>query len=105
MLITITDEQKIKVTVAPKTAAGNDATIDGAVNFSKIEGDATIEPIEGEPNSAYLVSGAEGNSVIEVSADADLGEGVNTITDRIDLAVVPAAASALGITAGEAELK
>lgn len=105
MLITITNEQKVKVTAAPTTAAGNPAEVQD-LTFTVTDGDATVELIEGEPNSAYLVSGeANVNSVIEVSADADLGEGVQTIADRIDLAVVAAGASALGFTVGEPELK
>lgn len=55
--------------------------------------------------SCYLISGTVGNSKITVSADADLGEGVNTITDTIDLAVVSAQASSLGLVVGAAEAK
>jgi hypothetical protein len=105
MLFTITNEQKIKLTLNPTTAAGNSATVDGAPVWAVIEGDATLEPAE-DGLSCYLISGeANVNSKITVTADADLGEGVVSITDTVDLAVVPASASALGITAGDAELK
>lgn len=105
MLFTITNEQKIKLTLKPTTAAGNPATVDGAPVWAVIEGDATLEPAE-DGLSCYLISGeANVNSKITVTADADLGEGVVAITDTVDLAVVPASASALGITAGDAELK
>jgi len=105
MLFTITNEQKIKLTLNPTTAAGNSATVDGAPVWAVIEGDATLEPAE-DGLSCYLISGeANVNSKITVTADADLGEGVVAITDTVDLAVVPASASALGITAGDAELK
>lgn len=105
MLYTITNEQKIKLTLNPTTAAGNPATVDGAPVWTVIEGDATIEPSE-DGLSCYLISGeANVNSKITVTADADLGEGVIALTDTVDLAVVPASASVLGLTAGEAELK
>lgn len=105
MLFTITNEQKIKLTLNPTTAAGNPATVDGAPVWAVIEGDATLEPAE-DGLSCYLISGeANVNSKITVTADADLGEGVVAIIDTVDLAVVPASASALGITAGDAELK
>lgn len=109
MLRTITNEQKIKITIAPKTAAGNDAQVEaGSVKFENTtEGsDVTVEAIEGEPNSAYLVSGSnEGVANIRVSADADLGLGVATIEDNVTLTVVLATADNLGLNSGEPELK
>jgi hypothetical protein len=105
MLITITNEQKVLVTLAPTTEAGNPATLDGIPTWNVTEGDATLEVAE-DGLSAFLVSGAaDVNSKIEVSADADLGEGVVTLTDVIDLAVVAASASKLGIVSGTPELK
>ena len=105
MLVTITNEQKVQVTLAPLTAAGNPATVDGVPTWSVTSGDATLEVAE-NGMSAYLVSGAaDVNSQITVTADADLGEGVTEITDTIDLAVVSAAASQLGLNVGTPELK
>lgn len=105
MLITITNEQKVQVTLAPTTQAGNPATLDGTPSWTVTDGDATLE-VAPDGLSCYLISGnADVNSKIEVSADADLGEGVQTITDVIDLAVVSAQASGLGLVVGTAELK
>jgi hypothetical protein len=104
MLVTITNEQKITLTLAPKTAAGNDASLDGAPVWALVSGDATFE-VAADGLSATLISGAAGNSQFTVSADADLGEGVVTLTDTIDLAVVPASASTLGLVTGEPTLK
>lgn len=105
MLITITNEEKVQVTLSPTTAAGNPANVDGAPTWTVTEGDATVE-VAADGLSAYLISGAaDVNSKIEVTADADLGEGIVNITDSIDLAVVPASASALGLVVGTAELK
>ncbi len=104
MLITITNEQKVLVTLDPKTAAGAPASIDGNATFEVTSGDATVEVVDA--TSAWLISGTNvGNSTISVSADADLGEGVATLTDTIDLAVVSAAASTLALVAGTPELK
>jgi hypothetical protein len=105
MLITITNEQKVLVTLAPTTAAGNPATLDGTPVWTVVSGDATLEVAE-DGLSAFLVSGAaDVTSQIEVTADADLGEGVVTLTDVIDLAVVAAQASALGLVVDTAILK
>jgi len=105
MLITITNEEKVSVTLAPTTAAGNAATLDGAPLWAVVAGDATIEVAE-DGLSCVLISGeAAINSQIEVTADADLGEGIVALVDTIDLAVVSAEASALGLVAGDPELK
>jgi len=105
MLITITNEEKVQVTLAPTTAAGNPATLDGVPTWTVIEGDATLE-VAVDGLSAFLVSGAaDVNSKVEVSADADLGEGIVTLTDVVDLAVVPASASALGLVVAAPILK
>lgn len=106
MIIVLTNEQKIKVTVQPTTAAGNPAPIDGVPTFEVTAGDATVELIADEPNSAYLLSGAADQvSTIVVKADADLGEGVTEIAEEITLNVVQASANALGVVTGAPELK
>ena len=105
MLITITNEEKVQLTLAPTTAAGNPATLDGVPTWTVVAGDATVEVSE-DGLSAFLVSGAaDVTSQIEVVADADLGEGIVTLTDLIDLAVVAAQASVLGLVAGTPTLK
>ena len=105
MLITITNEEKVQVTLAPLSAAGNPAVLDGAPVWTVVSGDATLEVAE-DGLSAFLVSGApDTNSQIQVSADADLGEGIVTLVDVIDLAVVLAQASVLGLVAGTPTLK
>jgi hypothetical protein len=105
MLFTITNEQKIKVSINPQTLQGNPAPVDGAPVWTVTSGDATIEPSE-DGLSCYLISGAANvNSAITVTADADMGEGFIPLVDTADLAVVSAQASSLGMTAGEAELK
>lgn len=104
MLVTTTSEEKILVTLNPVTAAGNPAQVDGTPSWVVVSGDATIEPST-DGLSCYLISGTVGNSVITVTADADLGEGVREITDTIDYAVVSAEASSLGLSVGTAEPK
>lgn len=101
--LAITNEEKINVTLNPVTANGNPATVDGAPVWS-VEGDATLE-VAADGLSAYLISGAAGASTVTVTADADLGEGVVTLSDVIALNVIPAGAAALGFTAGAAEPK
>ena len=99
--IVITNEQKIQVTLTPVTATNKPAQLDGPAVFEVISGTATIEMIADNPLSAFLVSGdLPGDSEIMVSADADLGEGVETISDIIKLTVAGAKAASLGLTVG-----
>lgn len=106
MLLTITNEQKITVTLNPTTLAGNPATLDGAPVWEALgDGDATIE-VAPDGLSATLISGeANINSTFRVTADGVPGEEVGVLTEDITLAVVPASASSLGLVAGAAELK
>ena len=94
--VTLTNEEKVRLSVQPRTAAGQAAAIDGAVDFTVQSGDCTIEPIDA--SHCYIVSGTSASdSTILVSADADLGAGVTTITDTITATVTSAVAVNLGI--------
>jgi hypothetical protein len=100
--LTITDTQKIKVTLNPTTEAGKPAQVDGAPKWNVQDGDAALVVAE-DGLSADLVSGeALGDSKILVSADADLGSGVVEISGLITLHVVGAMAKNLAFTVGEA---
>jgi hypothetical protein len=103
--ITLTDEQKIRVAaVAPKTAAGHPALLDGPVTFELVAGDCTIEALDG--TSCMITSGTAGiASEVTASADADLGAGVVTIMDRIHVQVLSAMAADLGLVADAPALK
>lgn len=104
--IACTNEQKVKVTAAPQTTAGNPAAIDGALRVEVVSGDGTFTQDEAEPLSFYAVSGSGlGQTVYKVSADADLGEGVELIEDLVTLDVSGARAASFGLVAGPAEPK
>lgn len=106
--VTITNEQKIPITLNPKTAANNPASIEaGSLKFEILEGDGSAEADPDNPNRFYAISGIATGAItrIKVSADGDLGEGVSTIEDEVLLTVTPATASSLGLVIGEPELK
>jgi len=103
--ITITNEQKVKVTVNPVTEAGVAVPLDGPIVVTPTSGDGTAM-VEPDGVSAYLISGDQpGDTVYTVSGDADLGAGVENISDVVTLHVEGAKAAALGLVAGEPELK
>lgn len=98
----ITNEQEIPVTLAPKTDTGKPAVLDGAPSWSVISGNSQVV-VADDGLSARLVSSDDpGDTVILVKADADLGEGVEEISDTITLSVIGATAKNLGLTAGPA---
>jgi len=99
----ITNEQRVLVTVAPKTAAGNPASIDGAVIFRSSDADvAAVEPVD--DTSALVIAGIPGVAQITATFDADLGEGVRNVTASGALEVVAAEAVTGESVFGEPEL-
>lgn len=103
--VTITNAQKIKATLAPVTQSGKPAKLDGKPTWSVVDGDGTVS-VSDDGLSADLVSGDNpGVTNYLVEADADLGEGVETISSAIVLTVVGEKASSLGITLGQPEDK
>jgi len=101
---TLTNEQKVRISASPVTATGSPAALDGSVRFEVGSGDCTIEPID--DLSAFIVSGANpGDSTIVVSADADLGAGVETVSDAVTVHVEGARAVSLGLSIGTPEPK
>lgn len=98
--LTITNEQKVLVHVAPRTAAGSPALLDGPVRVEVQAGASTVELVEGDLSSFWLTSSdAPGDTTFVVSGDADLGEGITLIQDIVLLHVAGALAESLGLTA------
>lgn len=101
MDIIITNEQKVRVGLAPVTATGKPARLDGKPSWIIQDGDSTIEVAEDGLSAMLISSDTPGDTIIVVSADADLGEGVENISDAIRLSVKGAKATSLGLTIGE----
>ena len=98
----ITNEQKVEVGLNPVTLTGKPAELDGDATLTVISGSSTVELLPGG-RSAFLVSSdSPGDTEILVEADADLGEGVEKISDIIKLTVAGARAASLGLVAKEA---
>jgi hypothetical protein len=103
--LTSTTEEKIKITLNITTASGNPAQVDGPPTWEVTDGSATIVP-EADGLSAYLISGNEpGVANWKVTADADLGAGVQEIVDGGTYTYNHPQAAALGLTAGTPEPK
>jgi hypothetical protein len=105
--LTLTTEQKQHVKINPVTAAGKPAKLDGAPVWEVTSGPGTVVP-DADGLGAFIVTpdDTDGTQTIyTVSADADLGAGVDTITDTIVLTTVHADAAVLGLTSDPAVAK
>lgn len=103
--LSITNEQKISVTLAPKTSTGKVAPLDGKPTWEVVSGNSTVTPSEDGLSASLVSSDDPGDTQILVKADADIGEGVVEISDTIKLTVVGALAANLGLVAGAPEPK
>jgi len=97
-------DQKVRITVSPTTSLGNPANLDGPVVAIAVSGDGTAQMID--DRSFFVISGPTlGDSQFLVEGDADLGAGVQTISDLVTLTVTGALAANFGLTAGAPENK
>ena len=107
MSLILTDEQKVGISIDPRTAAGNPAKIDGAPAWAV--SDPAILSIAPDPDDAkkavVIAAGPIGTAQVSVSVDADLGPGVRTLTGTLDIEVQAAEAVNVGIVAGTPETK
>lgn len=102
--LSMTTEERVRVTAKPQTSGGHDAQLDGDVQFAPQASDCTVERIDAL--SAWIVSGTTpGDCVVLVSADADVGEGIETIQDTILIHQAHPRATSLGLSAEKPEPK
>jgi hypothetical protein len=101
-MLILTDIQQVELQVAPKSAAGNPAPIDGAPSWSSSDDTVlTVTPDAADPTKALAVTtGKLGNARVQAQADADLGAGVVPVTAVLDIEVHASAAVTLDIAAG-----
>ena len=80
--------------------------MDGPLTITVKSGDGSFTQDAADATSFYAVSGeAPGDTEYQVDGDADLGEGVTTITDLVTLTVTSAQAANFGLVAGTPEPK
>ena len=98
--VSITNEQQVPVTLTPKTDTGKPAKLDGSPSWSVISGNSQVVVAENGLSADLVSSDDPGDTEILIKADADLGEGVEEISDTILLHVIGATAKNLGISIG-----
>jgi hypothetical protein len=98
--ITITNEEQVKVTLSPKTDSGRPAKLDGSPAWTVTSGNSQVVVADDGLSADLISSDDPGDTTISVKADADLGSGVEEISDTIVLTVTGARAKNLGLAAG-----
>lgn len=105
MDIKLSNEQQVKVTLTPKTDSGKPAPLDGIPTWEVVDGLSTVQVAPDGLSATIVSSDDPGDTQILVTADADIGEGIEHISDILKVSVVGAAAKNLGLTVGTPELK
>jgi hypothetical protein len=101
MAFVLASDQLVTAQIKAVDAKGNPARIDGApVWASSDEGVVTVIATDGE-TAAIAAVGPVGTAQVQVTVDADLGEGVRPLTGTLDVEVVASEAVAVTIVPGE----
>lgn len=104
-MVQLTSTQQVSGQLKPQNRLGGPAQVEaGSVNVTSSNPDV-VEIVRDEADETKFTAKAKGSGVaqIDYSADADLGEGVETISGFTGVEVTPAGAVGFGIAFGEPE--
>jgi hypothetical protein len=99
-MLQLTDTQQVPVQIAGADKKGAPAPVQNPTFTSSDPNVATVTQDTTDPTKATVVAGLPGTCQIQVSADADLGDGVTTISGVLDITVVAGQAASIAVTAG-----
>jgi hypothetical protein len=102
-MLALQNDQQVTASIQPVDAKGNPAKVDGAPTWSSSSADVATVEAQADGLSALIKGVDVGTCQINVSADADLGEGTTALTGTLDVQVVAGSAVALSITTGTPE--
>jgi hypothetical protein len=103
-MVTLTDIQKVSLSIQPIDAKGNPAVVDG-IPVWQVSDTALLSLVVAEDglSAELLAVGPLGTGQVTVAADALIGEGVVPITGILDVTVIASQAASLAISAGVPE--
>lgn len=102
-MLQLTNTQQCALSVQGVDKKGNPAQLDSVVFTSSDNSVATVTSDPSDPNKALVKAVAAGTAQINVTADADLGDGVTELTGTLDLTVVAGQAVGFVINTGTPE--
>ena len=99
--VSITEAEDLEVTISPTNALGKPSAIQaGSLAIVSdnpgVIADGVMDPVN--PLTMRCVTAGTGTATLTVSADADLGDGVETISETIQLVVNHVHATNLGVS-------
>ena len=95
-------DQNLPLSIAVKDRRGNPAALDGAPAWSVTVPELAVLEVAEDGLSAVLKpTGIVGSLVVQVSGDADLGEGEKTLLGELPVELIAAEAVTIAIAAGE----
>ena len=97
---TITNVQKVPITLNITTDSGKPAKVDGAPAWVVLSGNSSLVVAEDGLSAEFFSADDPGDTSVIVKADADTGEGVVEISDTFTGHVIGEAAKNLGLTVG-----
>ncbi len=104
MNVILPDTHQFPVTIAVVDARGNPAEVQGVPSWASTDESVVIVQPAVDGKSAIVAAvGPLGHAQVAVTADADLGEGVENISGLLDVDVVASAAVSIAITPGPIE--
>lgn len=96
----LTDTQQADVTFAVNDVKGHPAEFQGVPEWATSDPNVLSVTPSADGKSAKVVCGAPGTAQLSVSADADLGEGVQLITGIADVQVNAGKAATIALKFG-----
>ena len=97
-------DEKLPLTITARDRAGNAAPLDGAPVWSTSDAGLLTLAAAGDGLSAFVIPvGPIGSARVNVTADADLGDGVRELIGTIVIDVMSAEAVTIAIVAGTPE--
>ena len=107
-MLVLPNDHKVTASIQPVDAKGNPASIDGLPQWtSSSPAIATVTPLPADGSGVFaaeIIPGdALGTCQINVTADADLGAGTETISGILDVQVVGGKAVGFQISTGAPE--
>ena len=108
--IVLTTEQVQTLTFTPQTLLGKPSQIEaGSLSVTTVSGNATAQVLSDQDvkflSEDDLLGATSAESEFDVEGDADLGEGVTKIVERVKVVVTVPSAIGFGVQAGAVEPK
>lgn len=98
-MLILTDEQMSDLSLDLRTAAGNPGRVDGPPTWSVTNPTVCELSQSADGMTAVISALGLGTTQVSVSVDADLGEGVRTLSRTLDVTVMAAEVVSVGIIA------